>query len=368
MAKVNLPYVQLFKTRHGKWIAYYRRDGHQFRIQGEIGSAGFLAAYTRIHQGWSREPVNPARNVINEQGTFDALVKAYYAGANYHQCEASTKDEYRRHIEAMREKFGPFALSAITKRVVITYRDGFLDQPVTGNNRLRMLKRLFEWGRKNDVPGVGDNPCADVDFLKVKSDGWKPWPVAALERFARDSKGAPRVAFFLALYSGQRRADVLTMRWDSIVDGGITLKQAKTGAELWIPIHPILADELEQVRREQTLRAEARAARNLQAAHGMTIVQRENGAPYTEDGFGTVWNREQHRVGCAGLPFHGLRKNATVAMFEAGCTPQQVQAITGHETLEMVQHYGKGARQKLLAKEAMKRLTGESDDGTHEER
>lgn len=40
----------------------------------------------------------------------------------------------------------------------------------------------------------------------------------------------------------------------------------------------------------------------------------------------------------------------------------------GHEILEMVQHYGKGARQKLLAKEAMKRLTGESDDGTDEER
>ena len=49
----------------------------------------------------------------------------------------------------------------------------------------------------------------------------------------------------------------------------------------------------------------------------------------------------------------GLRKNATAALYEAGCTPQQVQGVTGHKTLQMVQHYGRGARQERLAKQAM---------------
>lgn len=61
------------------------------------------------------------------------------------------------------------------------------------------------------------------------------------------------------------------------------------------------------------------------------------------------------------MPFHGLRKNATQALFEAGCTPQQVQAITGHETLEMVARYGEGASQKRLAKQAMGRLVNKKE-------
>lgn len=45
-------------------------------------------------------------------------------------------------------------------------------------------------------------------------------------------------------------------------------------------------------------------------------------------------------------------------LLEAGCTTEQVQAITGHETQKMVAHYGKKVNQKRLAKEAMKKLTG----------
>ncbi len=49
------------------------------------------------------------------------------------------------------------------------------------------------------------------------------------------------------------------------------------------------------------------------------------------------------------------------ALYEAQCTPQQVQAITGHASLEMVAHYGKGARQKVLATQAMNKWSTSSD-------
>lgn len=80
------------------------------------------------------------------------------------------------------------------------------------------------------------------------------------------------------------------------------------------------------------------------------------GKPYADDGFGTIWCREQDRLKVK-RPFHGLRKNATIMLLEAGCTTEQVQAITGHETQEMVAHYGKRVSQKRLAKEAMRKLT-----------
>ncbi len=62
-----------------------------------------------------------------------------------------------------------------------------------------------------------------------------------------------------------------------------------------------------------------------------------------------------------GVSSHGLRKNAVAALYEAQCTPQQVQTITGHVSLEMVAHYGKGARQKVLATQAMNQWKTSSD-------
>jgi len=202
---------------------------------------------------------------------------------------------------------------------------------------------LFAFAISRDM--AADNPCRSVKFLKVDSDGWSQWPDGELSHFAEKSQGAARIGFYLALYTGQRRGDIVSMRWSAIEDGGIWVQQEKTRTtsknrfSLWIPIHPVLSAELEAV-----------------PCKGLTIIQRLDGSPYTSDGFATIWNREQHRLECNGLPFHGLRKNATSRLFEAGCTPQQVQAITGHATLQMVEHYGKGSNQKLLARQAMDKV------------
>ena len=61
------------------------------------------------------------------------------------------------------------------------------------------------------------------------------------------------------------------------------------------------------------------------------------------------------KVGLLGLKppltFHGLRKNATGALLEAGCTPEEVKSITGHRTTQMIDKYAIGARQERLAKQ-----------------
>ncbi len=142
----------------------------------------------------------------------------------------------------------------------------------------------------------------------------------------------------------QRKGDVLAMRWSDVENGFIRVKQSKTGTELFIPIHPTLAAELAGVEKR-----------------GLAIVGRWDGRPYTDGGFNAIWRREKARLGLGGVQFHGLRKNAVAALYEAQCTPQQVQAITGHASLEMVAYYGKGASQKILATQAMNRWSTSSD-------
>jgi hypothetical protein len=51
-------------------------------------------------------------------------------------------------------------------------------------------------------------------------------------------------------------------------------------------------------------------------------------------------------------PDSKLRYSAASELAEAGCTDQQISAITGLKSLSMVRKYSKGASQKRLAKEA----------------
>lgn len=362
MGKVDLPYVQAFRDRHGKRRYYYRRWGKQYPLKGEPGSAEFMADYDRLNAA----PAVPEKAKA-KRGTFGALVETYYAAPEFTtDIRESTRTEYKRHIEPMREKWADIPIEGITKRVVRAYRDSLADKPPKANSALAVLTTLLNYAVETEM--IETNPASSVKGIKHKTEGWKPWPLPALQRFARDAKDPARIAFCLALFTGQRRADVLAMRWDAITqDGCIIVKQEKKGEDadpLTIPIHPRLQIELERVRREQDETRTRRAEKGQAAAAAMTIVAKRNGQPYTDDGFATIWHRAQKEIGCDGLPFHGLRKNAVNALFEAGCTVKQVQAITGHTTLEMVERYGKKAEQKRLARSAMALLMARNETET----
>jgi integrase len=80
------------------------------------------------------------------------------------------------------------------------------------------------------------------------------------------------------------------------------------------------------------------------------------GKAFAEAGFGN-WMRE--RCNAAGLPecsSHGLRKAIARRLAEAGMSPHQIQAITGHTTLKEVERYTRAASQKLMAEMAMRGL------------
>jgi hypothetical protein len=57
----------------------------------------------------------------------------------------------------------------------------------------------------------------------------------------------------------------------------------------------------------------------------------------------------------ARVVFHGLRKNAVIALLEAGCTEAEVSAIVGMSE-QMVRHYSQEISARRLAINAMKKL------------
>jgi integrase len=119
------------------------------------------------------------------------------------------------------------------------------------------------------------------------------------------------------------------------------VRQEKTDAALVIPLHPELKRVLASVPRTN-----------------LTFLMTEKGAPFTPAGFGN-WFRDQCNV--AKLPqcsAHGLRKSAATRLANAGCSTDQIKAITGHRTLSEVARYTRAADQQRLAVQAMNMQLG----------
>ena len=118
------------------------------------------------------------------------------------------------------------------------------------------------------------------------------------------------------------------MGWQHVQGEAIAVRQDKTGTALMVPIHPELSRALASVPRTN-----------------LTFLMTERGAPFTAAGFGN-WFRAQCNL--AGLPqcsAHGLRKAAATRLADAGCSSDQIKAITGHRSLSEVARYTRAADQ-----------------------
>lgn len=116
---------------------------------------------------------------------------------------------------------------------------------------------------------------------------------------------------------------------------------------------------------------------NAASADHVMLHLREDGAPWTLGGFRTAWQREMTFVASNArdlhpaaarakeaafskmrenrIVFHGLRKNAVIALLEVGCTEAEAGAIVGMSEA-MVRHYAKEVSTRRLATNAMKKL------------
>ena len=64
-------------------------------------------------------------------------------------------------------------------------------------------------------------------------------------------------------------------------------------------------------------------------------------------------NRSTNLLHCSA---HGLRSATAARLAELGATPDEIMAITGHQTLEEVDRYTRAAKRRTLADSAMERL------------
>lgn len=331
------PNVTEFKDRHGNWHIRYRAKGQRTHyFASRPGTEEFRAELEQCRQ----DPgLSSRRSTRSQSGTFSALISLYYSTPAFTGLAAASKKTYRSTLERFRMEHGSKSVAGLERRHIKAILGAMSATPAAANkllDKLRILMSLaLDEGWRKDDPTVG------IRGYSKKSQGFHTWTEEEITRYeAHYAVGTTaHLAFALMLYTGQRRSDMVRMGRQHLSGDRLVLRQHKTGAALSIPVHRDLKRLLERLPADQ-----------------LTFVVTEHGRPFSAAGFG---NKMRDWCDAAGLPqcsSHGLRKAAARRLAEAGCTNQQIKAITGHTTDAEVSRYTAAASQKLLADQALEAL------------
>ena len=150
-------------------------------------------------------------------------------------------------------------------------------------------------------------------------------------------------AMILALHTGQRQGDLLRLVWTSYDGTFIRLRQGKAKRR-GVPGPPV----------EVPVTAALKRMLDGMPPVAATILTSRTGAPFRKRYFAKLWADASKSAGLADLHFHDLRGTAVTMLSEAGCTLQQVAAITGHSLKSVEGILGKYlARTRGLAEQAI---------------
>ena len=324
------------KTESGTWKALIRRTGWP--------SASKTFRVKRDAESWART-------------TEDEIMRGIYVPRS-HSEKTSVKDALRRYLkeitptktkstqkaESYRARtlemaLGKYSLAALNSNVISQYRDSRLEEgksPSTVRLELALLGHLYTTAIKEWQVGITVNPVSNVS----KPGGHngrnrrlsKSEEIALLDACAKHSNPFLGWIVQIALYTAMRQGEILSLKRNQI-------DLAKEVV--------ILHDTKNKESRTVPLTAKAQLAFQQALAHPVRAFDTDLlffGEP-GKDGkrrsytINKVWSKALKKAGIEDLRFHDLRHEATSRFVEAGLSDQQVAAITGHKSMQMLRRY-----------------------------
>jgi len=189
------------------------------------------------------------------------------------------------------------------------------DRPREADNRLTVLSAVLAYAARKGK--ISDNPLRGFERLYHANRSEHIWTEADIKRFMKEAPVELQRAMILALHTGQRYGDLIRLRWSDYDGAALSLQQSKTSVRVDVKCTEALRRMLNQTERS-----------------GLHILTRADGRPWfterNDKALSKAWRAHATAAGVSGLTFHDLRGTAVTLLSEAGATPQQVAAITGH--------------------------------------
>lgn len=279
---------------------------------------------------------------------FEDVADAYIKSPTFHKLAQNTKRIYLDGLVTAISRFETMPITYIDRPMVIDFRDQLYDSPGKCKIALgalsNVLKYAFDhgWVTANVAFSIGDLP---------PSVPHKRWSMEEVNGFLSTAPSHLYVAVLLAVYTGQRRSDLVKIQWSDYDGRTIYVKQKKTGKELHIPVHPILKDHIDRL-----------LLGKHDQLHAGTILRTVTGERWQADYLRKAVLAHCRKIGLEGRTIHGLRKTTASILAEMGCNVLQIMAITGHSSVKEVMRYIEEVEQRKLAGEAMRKWSGGNDE------
>jgi integrase len=323
MTIVRVKGIKRYRVR-GRWYAYHRRT--KTSIKSEFGTGAFFAELAAIEKKLKRDQALP--------GTVGGLLACYRASPTYADLAPATKVGYGRMMNIL-QSLHEMPLAELTPQFIAQMRDRLAETRGRriANYVMAVVSVACEHGKEHGI--LSENPVSGVKRVRRARNlahPNRPWTREERRTVLDHVSPQLRVPVALAMFTGLRKSDVLTLTKSAIKNGQISRRTGKTGYEVSLPVHPDLA----------RLLAEA------PPHSAVTVAATGAGTPWTVSGFNSSFIKAvaklkvDGKVG-AGLTFHGLRHTVGTHLVEAGCDIDTVRRWLGQKTLAMAIHYSETA-------------------------
>lgn len=295
----------------------------------------------KVYGEVAREPYEPP---VRKETIAWVIKHCYLPSAQFTGLADKTKIGYLRALSQIERWAGDQPARMVTRKAIKAWQRALEESTsrLSAAATLRVLRIVM--GVAVDEGLISINPALK---LRLSSPGERDrtWTDIEISKFCDTAISMKRrslaLAVQLALWLGQRQADILKLSWSKIdiEQGLIFVKQQKVKRELLIPIAPDLLEWIEKTPK----------------VHEQIVISEGTAAPYLEDNFRARFAEVRAAAGLdTDLLFMDLRRSAATRLGQAGCTTSQVMAITGHVTLQTVGRYVRP--DDTMARSAMAKL------------
>lgn len=241
----------------------------------------------------------------------------------------------------------------VTRQTARNFMDAESDRGITGktwNDTLKLIRATFKYL----LPAGSINPFIAIPTRETETvfrHPFSPNELKAITDAAR-SDDFIRPIILTGICTAMRRGDCCLLKWDNVDlnQRFITVKTAKTGQSVSIPIFPLLYDELSTIKPSGPYVFQTQAEMYKHNPDGITLRVRKifatAGFRDTPNSENTIHRGNVHAERTTGLrrasvrDFHSFRVTWVTLALTAGVPIELVQKVTGHKTTEIVlKHY-----------------------------
>jgi integrase len=298
----------------------FRRGALKAPLPGKPGDPEFHKRYGELVALSEGAAVKP------DEQTLAWLIEEYRSSAEFKALRGPTQLDYGRTLDLLKaDDLAGEPYRLISGPMVKMVRDEHAATPRKAHKIKQVISRLYSWAQEAGHVPQGYNPAASFKRLKVRQKSIVAWPEEEIALFLAHCPVELKTPFLLALCTGQRPEDAVSMEWSAYQGAFIRVRQSKTGEPLDIACHPDLRAHLDSIRT------------NFGGRIARTALKR----PYSANGFAQHIRRVAAKI--PGFPKdrspHGLRYAAAGRLEEVGVTPVDASAVLGHRTYQMAMKY-----------------------------